>query len=95
MVLIEKGKAIAHSVREWGHVVLFSPWSLNMSELGQKILSEMSCPCPAANSFPTGSEFVQQYLEVLEKWLISTGKCQILLDSEAFAIGRGLNFLST
>jgi hypothetical protein len=89
VILLEKGQNIAQSVREWGHVTLFSPWSLNISDIGRKILSEMSLPMPSAESFPTGNEFVQQYLEVLEKWLRSSGHCRIMLESEALSIGRG------
>jgi hypothetical protein len=92
--LIEKGKEIADSVREWGHVVLFSPWSLNMSQVGRQILSEMSCSLPAAESFPTGKQFVEQYLDILAKWLHNCGKCQVHLNSEALAIGRGLNLFT-
>jgi len=89
IILLEKGPKIAQSVREWGHVTLFSPWSLNISDVGRKILSELSLPIPSAESFPTGNEFVLQYLEVLEKWLRNSGHCKILLGSEALSIGRG------
>jgi len=37
--VIEKAPTIAGNVREWGHVKLFSPWSMNTSEEGRTVLS--------------------------------------------------------
>lgn len=48
--LIERGPLIAANVREWQHVELFSPWSLNMSAAGKEVLAAhyavVADPCP-------------------------------------------------
>ena len=54
VVLLEKGPCIASNIREWEHVELFSPWSLNMSECGREILKERNFPLPQMDLFPTG-----------------------------------------
>jgi hypothetical protein len=89
VTLVEKGQQIASSVREWGHVQLFSPWSLNMSDVGREILDEMGYPIPSCDSFPSGHQFISEYLDVLGAWLQNSGNCTLLTNSEAIAIGRG------
>jgi len=59
VTVIEKAETIAGNVHEWGHVELFSPWSLNMSDLGREILCEMGKELPHNDIFPTGSSELQ------------------------------------
>lgn len=40
VTVIEKAPTIAGNIHEWGHVKLFSPWSMNMSDQGRKMLQE-------------------------------------------------------
>ncbi len=62
----EQGR-VAESVRQWGHVKLFSPWELNVSDLGLKALGEMDVSAPDPTVFPTGNELVARYLEPLSE----------------------------
>ena len=68
--LFERGQVGQH-VLQWGHVRFFSPWSLNASPLGLERLAKRGCPSPAPDHFPTGLEFVRDYLAPLaaDPWL--------------------------
>ena len=64
--LFERGEVGEH-VKHWGHVQLFSPWSLNRSERGERLLQEMGQELEPEDAFPLGSEYVARYLEPLSK----------------------------
>lgn len=68
--VFERGQPGAH-VLHWGHVRFFSPWRLNCSELGRARLVANGYELPPDEVFPTGAEFVSQYLEPLaqDPWL--------------------------
>lgn len=68
--VFERDQPGSHVLR-WGHVRFFSPWGLNCSELGRARLKARGLEVPAAEVFPTGAEFVSQYLEPLahDPWL--------------------------
>ena len=87
--LIERGSLIAANVREWQHVELFSPWSLNMSATGKEVLKEMGAAMPDDEAFPTGAQLISEYLQVLLDFLHKSGKCRFKFDSELVSIGRG------
>lgn len=59
--LFESG-AIGDSVRRWGSVRLFSPWSMNLSEHSQEFLKAQGAPLPDPDHYPTGDELVSEYL---------------------------------
>lgn len=87
VTLVEKGPSTACNVLSWGHVELFSPYSLNMSEAGKSVLREAGKALPDMDSFPTGAEYVRDYLDVLSSWLSS--RCTIMCNSEVTAMARG------
>lgn len=62
--IYERGQ-IGQSVRDWGHVQLFSPWELNMSPLGRSALTDQGIALPLDTDYPTGHEYVGQYLTPL------------------------------
>lgn len=64
--IYERGQ-IGQSVRDWGHVQLFSPWSLNMSPLGISALNDQGIILLPEASYPTGQEYVNHYLIPLAK----------------------------
>ena len=68
VVVLEK-EGIGHHVRLWGHVRLFSPFRMNHSGWGARLLSEAfpGLGLPPAQAYLTGSEYVQQYLEPLAR----------------------------
>lgn len=60
----ERDTLAAH-VRDWSHVTLFSPWSMNRSARGEALLTESGVTLEPGALFPTGAEFVSRYLEPL------------------------------
>ena len=66
VTLVEAGPAVGEHVRQWGHVRLFTPWSMNVSPLAQRVLG---AEAPAArfggDTVPTGDELVTHLLEPL------------------------------
>ena len=58
---------IADSVQSWGHVRLFSPWSLNTSSVGRALLESSGEALPDPDAFPTGAEYVDQYLRPIAR----------------------------
>jgi thioredoxin reductase len=64
-VVLEAGAAVGDGVRRWGHVRVFSPWSLNVDPLAADLLARRGWTMPAGDAYPTGRELVEQYLEPL------------------------------
>lgn len=61
VTVYERGDVGDH-VESWGHVRLFSPWSLNRSPWGKKALDGLTVD---EDAFPTGDEFLETYLRPL------------------------------
>lgn len=61
--LYEAGAAPATNVRRWGHVELFSPWSMNASPRMRGRLPERGVEVPAGEECPTGEELVERLLD--------------------------------
>jgi threonine dehydrogenase-like Zn-dependent dehydrogenase len=64
-VLIEAGDVIGASVRQWGHVRLFSPWQYLIDPAAADLLSTSGWVAPPADAHPTGAELVRDYLDPL------------------------------
>ena len=64
--LFEK-TAIGHHLRQWGHVQLFSPFSMNHSSGGLELIRDQrpDWKHPQPTDYLTGAELVRQYLEPL------------------------------
>ena len=58
----EASDEIAGHVRDWGHVRLFTPWSLNVSERMRRVLAAAGHDAPGGDACPTGDEFVDRLL---------------------------------
>jgi hypothetical protein len=65
--LYEASDSVAASVRDWGHVRLFSPWQFNMDEAAKGLLRESGWQEPPADVLPTGRELIDAYLEPLAR----------------------------
>src|SRR5256714_6820233 len=57
----EAGDEPGAHVRDWGHVRLFTPWDMNVSERMSRALPE----APAGSGLPTGIEFAKQVIDPL------------------------------
>src|SRR3954468_8277941 len=64
-IVLEAGDDIGHSVRQWGHVQLFSPWEYNIDRAAERLLSPTGWNSPDPQQYPTGAELVERYLEPL------------------------------
>jgi len=64
-VVFEAGDAVGASIREWGHVRVFSPWELNIDPAAGRLLDDAGWNAPDLDAYPTGAEIVARYLEPL------------------------------
>lgn len=60
--LYEAGPAASTGVRAWGHVPLFTPWSMDVSPRMARHLAAAGHPVPTGNVCPTGKELVDRLL---------------------------------
>ncbi len=77
----ERGQ-VGANIGLWGFVRLFSPWSMNMSPLGFKLLGQ----APPMDQCPTGAEFRERYLVPLARSPLLHGA--IHTDSTVLAVGK-------
>jgi len=61
--LFERGR-IGENVRQWGHVGLFTPWKLDRSPLGERLLRERGDKLPDAESSPQGDQLADYLLRL-------------------------------
>lgn len=87
-VAIYEGGQVADSVRNWGHVRMFSPFSMNRSNLGLAMLlaQNPSYSVPGDEELLTGQAWYERYLQPLSR-------CDLLVDevrerTEVVSIGR-------
>jgi Pyridine nucleotide-disulphide oxidoreductase len=64
-IVLEAGHSAAHSVREWSHVQLFSPWEYNIDRAAARLLASIGWNSPEPDQYPIGAELVERYLEPL------------------------------
>jgi hypothetical protein len=64
-IVLEAGDGIGHSVRQWGHVQLFSPWGYNIDRAAERLLAATGWNSPDPQQYPTGAELLERYLEPL------------------------------
>lgn len=62
-LIFESGNAVGASMREWGHVRLFSPWRYLVDPLTRSMLEPLGWSVPEAEHLPTGADVVAQWLE--------------------------------
>jgi thioredoxin reductase len=66
-LVLEAGDSAAASVRQWGHVSLFSPWRYNIDSAARRLLDAAGWVAPDEEALPTGGQLVEQYLQPLAK----------------------------
>ncbi|WGD54106.1 NAD(P)-binding domain-containing protein [Bradyrhizobium sp. CB1650] len=64
-IVLEAGPDIGHAVRQWSRVRLFSPWEYNIDKAAARLLESTGWNSPDPESYPTGGELLEQYLEPL------------------------------
>ncbi|MGE9009896.1 NAD(P)-binding domain-containing protein [Leptospira interrogans] len=64
-IVLEAGDNVGHSVRQWSHVQLFSPWEYNIDRAAERLLAATGWNSPDPHHYPTGAELLERYLEPL------------------------------
>ena len=64
-IVLEAGPKAGHSVRQWQHVQLFSPWEYNVDKAAARLLAPMGWNSPDPQVYPTGAELLERYIEPL------------------------------
>jgi len=88
-ILLESGNEIAHNIRTWGHVTLFSPWRYNINKAAKSLLEGSDWVVPSLETIPTGHELIDLYLKPLAE--LKQIKPSIRLNSKVVGISRQLN----
>jgi len=88
-IVLESGQNIAHNIRKWQHVHLFSPWQYNIDKAARKLLEETEWQSPQDDVLPTGRELIEQYLEPLSE--LPALKESIHYNSKVVSISRKEN----
>lgn len=84
-ILYER-EEIGSNIKKWQHVRLFSPFQLNRSQAGVKLLKESGTNVPSGEELLTGMEYLQGYLELLAQ--LPVIKNCIQTNTEVSHIGR-------
>ncbi len=83
VTVLEQG-LVGEAVAAWGHVRLFSPWRMNCGPSGLRLLGALPAE---AEAFPTGADFVADYLHPLAAALRLRG-VEIVEKAQVVAVGR-------
>ena len=67
VVVFEAGEQVGSSIRDWGHVRMFSPWRYNMDSACRRMLEASGWTAPPADELPTGNALVERYLRPLSQ----------------------------
>ena len=85
-VVLEAGPEAGHSIRQWQHVQLFSPWEYNIDKAAARLLAPTGWNSPDPQIYPTGAELLERYVEPLATKTALKGV--IRTSSRVTAIGR-------
>jgi hypothetical protein len=85
-IVLEAGPEAGHSVRQWQHVQLFSPWEYNVDKAAARLLAPTGWNSPDPQIYPTGAELLERYIEPLATK--TALKDVIRTSSRVTAIGR-------
>ncbi|MFD8690137.1 NAD(P)-binding domain-containing protein [Streptomyces sp. NPDC059651] len=64
-LVLEAGPTAATAVRGWAHVRLFSTWSELTDPAAEKLLAPTGWTRPDADTYPTGGDWAERYLQPL------------------------------
>jgi thioredoxin reductase len=85
-LVFEAGPSAGAGIRRWGHVRMFSPWKFNVDTAAAALLEHQGWVRPDAESYPTGRELVEQYLEPLAA--VPGLASQLRFNSRVIAVSR-------
>jgi cation diffusion facilitator CzcD-associated flavoprotein CzcO len=79
----EAAPTVAGHVRDWGHVRLFTPWSMNVSPRARRALG---AGAPDGDGLPTGAQLAERVLEPIAE--LPAVAPQLRLGARVVAVGR-------
>lgn len=85
-IVLEAGPEAGHSVRQWSHVRMFSPWAYNIDKAAERLLLATGWNAPDPESYPTGGDLVAHYIAPLATRTVL--KDHIKTSSRVSAISR-------
>ena len=85
-IVLEAGPEAGHSIRQWRHVQLFSPWEYNVDKAAERLLAPTGWNSPDPQVYPTGGELLEQYIEPLATRTVL--RDLIRTNSRVTAVGR-------
>jgi hypothetical protein len=85
-VVLEAGPEAGHSMRQWSHVRMFSPWEYNVDKAAERLLLATGWNAPDPKVYPTGGDMIAQYIEPLASRTVL--KERIKTKSRVTAISR-------
>lgn len=85
-IVFEAGLEAGHSVRQWQHVQLFSPWEYNVDKAAARLLAQAGWNSPDPKIYPTGAELLERYIEPLATKTIL--RDVIKTNSRVVSVGR-------
>ncbi|WP_411826941.1 NAD(P)-binding domain-containing protein [Luteolibacter sp. AS25] len=64
-LIIEAGSSVGHTIKQWSHIRMFSPWRHNIDPASRRLLEKTCWNSPDPEKLPTGEEMVGEYLQPL------------------------------
>lgn len=87
VTVFESANRPAGNIRAWGHVRMFSPWEMNVSDRMRRHLAASGVPFDVDETrCPTGTEFVEALIDPL--WARSAAASALETDSRVVSVGR-------
>lgn len=87
-IVLEAGETAGSSVREWGHVRLFSAWRELVDPAAEALLSATGWTSPDQDAYPTGADWVEQYLAPLAAALDATSAVEVRYGHRVVGVAR-------
>ena len=85
-VLVLERDRVGGNVERWGHVRLFSPFALNHSERGARLLAAERHRLPGPGDYLTGADYLERYLRPLSRTSVLAGR--IRKGTRVVSVGR-------
>lgn len=83
-IVLERGPAAGHAIRQWAHVPMFSPWAFNIDKAAERLLEASGWTRPDPDRYPTGGDLISHYVAPLAERL----RDRIKLNAEVISVSR-------
>jgi cation diffusion facilitator CzcD-associated flavoprotein CzcO len=87
-IVLEAGPSAGAAVSQWGHIRLFSPWSELVDPVAAALLDASGWQAPAPSSYPTGNDWVADYLQPLADALEKTDEVEVRYGHRVVGVTR-------